>query len=416
MKNHIFISYRRDGGEIMAHTLHDKLTARGFQVFYDIESLKSGTFNTKLYEEIEACTDFILILPKNGLDNCRYEEDWVRREIAHALKHKKNIVSVFLRDFAFPMELPDEIHDIKYIQGVDFGTMDFFESKVDRIVEMLYSKPVYTNVRTSVGMQTNKIAVYGTNGDETEVPSDIRRFNSINMEEYENVCFSLDTTDGVGSLVEYTMVITDHEGTPIFDTKGLISQNEKNSGNNCVIIWKIKEEGYPLVAPGKYRVTIAIEQAEQCFAGFEITVALPKEENDKNKEGWFRALFKSRKRVTSVESHLSYPRGARLASLYVAVYLLFLTLGCDIIRYCENSMMVVAFLLLLCTVICFVRLFRYSQKYVFKNIFLNLAVLLIPYLTVPYLVVLIISAVKCNKICKKPRAIEKKIKEIFQKK
>ena len=59
MKNHIFISYRRDGGEIMAHTLHDKLTARGFQVFYDIESLKSGTFNTKLYEEIEACTDFI---------------------------------------------------------------------------------------------------------------------------------------------------------------------------------------------------------------------------------------------------------------------------------------------------------------------------------------------------------------------
>ena len=109
MKNQIFISYRRDGGEVMAHTLNDKLTARGYQVFYDIESLKSGAFDTKLYEEIEACTDFILVLPKNGLDNCRYEADWVRCEIVHALKHKKNIIPLLVNGFTFPSELPSSM-------------------------------------------------------------------------------------------------------------------------------------------------------------------------------------------------------------------------------------------------------------------------------------------------------------------
>ena len=413
MKNQIFISYRRDGGEVMAHTLNDKLTARGFQVFYDIESLKSGAFNTKLYEEIEECTDFILVLPRNGLDNCRFEEDWVRREIAHALKCKKNIVSVFLRDFAFPMEIPDEIRDIKYIQGVDFSTMDFFESKVDRIVEMLYSKPMNAGMRpSSFNTQTNKIVVYGVNGNETDIPSDIRRFNSINMEKYENVCFCIDTNGGGGSLVEYTMVITNHEGTPVYNTKGLISQNENNGGNNCVIIWKIKEGGYPLVSPGKYGVTIAIEQSAQCFAGFEITVAIPEEENAE--KGRLKSLFKSRKRATDVETHLSYPRGARLALLYVALYLIFLSIGVKVFEYNEQGMMIFAYLLLAGTAFCFVKLFRYSIKYVFKSIVIALAILLIPYLAVPYGFVLIFNAIKCKKICKNYKIIEKNIKEIFK--
>lgn len=133
----IFISYRREGGEIMAQLLHDRLKQKGFTVFYDIESLRSGPFNEKLYKEIEQCTDFLLVLPSNGLDRCVYAEDWVRKEIAYALKCNKNVVPVMLRGFSFPSKLPKEIEQIRWQNGISFETMDCFNAKIDKLIEML---------------------------------------------------------------------------------------------------------------------------------------------------------------------------------------------------------------------------------------------------------------------------------------
>ena len=47
-KYDIFISYRRDGGQETARILRDSLAERGYRVFFDVESLRSGAFNTKL--------------------------------------------------------------------------------------------------------------------------------------------------------------------------------------------------------------------------------------------------------------------------------------------------------------------------------------------------------------------------------
>ena len=60
MKYDVFISYRRDGGEVTARILRDSLTERGYNVFFDVESLRSGAFNTKLYSVIDECKDFTL--------------------------------------------------------------------------------------------------------------------------------------------------------------------------------------------------------------------------------------------------------------------------------------------------------------------------------------------------------------------
>ena len=81
----IFISYRRDGGESTAKILRDKLTELGYSVFFDVESLRSGDFNTKLYSVIEECSDFLLVLSPGALDRCRTVDDWERRAIDHAL-------------------------------------------------------------------------------------------------------------------------------------------------------------------------------------------------------------------------------------------------------------------------------------------------------------------------------------------
>ena len=135
--NFTFISYRRDGAEAMAQLVYDRLVSRGITVFYDIESLKSGTFNNKIYDEIDRCDNFVLILPKNGLDRCQSEGDWVRNEISYALAKKKNIIPMMMRGFEFPDDMPDDIKAVKLYQGVNIENMDFFDAKIDKLIGMM---------------------------------------------------------------------------------------------------------------------------------------------------------------------------------------------------------------------------------------------------------------------------------------
>ena len=75
MKNQtdIFISYRRDGGDMAAMYIYQALKDRGYDVFYDVEVLRSGKFNEALREYIGSCKDFILVLSPHALDRCEDE-------------------------------------------------------------------------------------------------------------------------------------------------------------------------------------------------------------------------------------------------------------------------------------------------------------------------------------------------------
>lgn len=147
----VFISYRRDGGEYLAGRISDKLRERGFKVFYDVESMRSGTFNTQLLEAIDVCEDFLLVLPPNGLDRCIDEEDWVRKEIVHALKCKKNIIPIMMRDFEFPENLPKEIEIVKNYEGVRAAS-DYFDAVIDRIQSLLVSTAGLKNQKSQINV------------------------------------------------------------------------------------------------------------------------------------------------------------------------------------------------------------------------------------------------------------------------
>ena len=138
----IFISYRRKGGEVLAQLINENLIKKKYSVFYDIESLSSELFDERLFAEIESCTDFILILPEGALDrSIEDEDDWVRREIRHAIKHEKHIIPIFMRGFEFPNNLPEDIQDVRRYNGIQFQTMDLFEAKIYRLCGYLQSKP-----------------------------------------------------------------------------------------------------------------------------------------------------------------------------------------------------------------------------------------------------------------------------------
>lgn len=136
MNYQIFISYRREGGDVLAGRLHERFTRMGYRVFYDIESLRSGDFNTKLLEVIEECEDVLLVLPPGGLDRCVNKDDWVRQEIAHALKCGKNIVPVMMRNFEFPENLPEDIAAVRNKNGIS-ANMEFFDAVIEKIASTL---------------------------------------------------------------------------------------------------------------------------------------------------------------------------------------------------------------------------------------------------------------------------------------
>ncbi len=132
----VFISYRRDGGEDLAGRISDKLKLMGYQVFYDIESMRSGTFDTQILRAIEQCQDVLLILPPHSLDRCQDEKDWVRQEIEHAIACKKNIIPIMVRDFVFPAVLPPSIDAIRYYEGVPASTK-YFDAFLQQVVSLM---------------------------------------------------------------------------------------------------------------------------------------------------------------------------------------------------------------------------------------------------------------------------------------
>ena len=138
----VFISYRRDGGDMAAMYFYQALKERGYNVFYDLEVLRAGKFNEALFSSIQSCKDFVLILSPHALDRCNDPNDWVRKEIAEALRTKKNIVPVMLKGFEFPKQLPVDIEDVRYQNGLTCTTEYFVES-INRLCgKYLNSKPV----------------------------------------------------------------------------------------------------------------------------------------------------------------------------------------------------------------------------------------------------------------------------------
>lgn len=146
----IFISYRRRGGDAAAYLLYEKLTNLGYKVFYDIESLHNGRFDSKIFESIDRCHDVLVVLSPDALDRCANEGDWVREEIAYSIKNGKNIIPLFMEGFDWPSNMPEDIINLKNYNGIPL-TFRFFDGVMDKIIENLDQRPLTTRVSDPEG-------------------------------------------------------------------------------------------------------------------------------------------------------------------------------------------------------------------------------------------------------------------------
>lgn len=138
MDYQIFVSYRRDGSEALACLISERLKQGGFKTFYDVDSLRSGKFNEEIFNVIDSCSDVLVVLPQNGLDRCKNQDDWVRKEIAYSIKKNKNIIPIMMRNFEFPEELPAEINELRNFNGIS-ANMEYFDAAFSKLLSMVSS-------------------------------------------------------------------------------------------------------------------------------------------------------------------------------------------------------------------------------------------------------------------------------------
>jgi hypothetical protein len=135
-KTDVFISYRRDGGSAEARLIRSALGERGLNTFLDVTSLTHGMFDETLLTRIAEARIFLLVLSPHALDRCVEEQDWLRREIAHALQTGRVIVPVMLPGFEFPDELPAEIKALPRHQAVPYSHT-LFDATVSKLLDAI---------------------------------------------------------------------------------------------------------------------------------------------------------------------------------------------------------------------------------------------------------------------------------------
>jgi tetratricopeptide (TPR) repeat protein len=99
--NDVFISYRREVGGILALALLQQLEAKGINVFYDLDSIRAGQFDTLILRQIAARPYFLLVLTPGTLERCVEADDWLRREIEQAVATSRVIIPAHTPGFDF---------------------------------------------------------------------------------------------------------------------------------------------------------------------------------------------------------------------------------------------------------------------------------------------------------------------------
>jgi len=234
MRNYdVFISYRREGGYDTAKHLNDLLLRDGYSVSFDIDTLRNGDFDEQLYQRIDECKDFIVIIDPHAFDRSLDplmdpKHDWLRCELAYALKKNKNIIPVFLSGVnGVPDNLPEDIISITQKNGPEYNRYyfnDFYKTlKARFLVSRSRRKDVMIASVVSVILLLVGSLLYITfagKANKTEEP--IPMIDSVEVQSQtssENVSMVQDTTSVDNKNYSFKGTIGNNRISMYLDTK-----------------------------------------------------------------------------------------------------------------------------------------------------------------------------------------------------
>lgn len=136
----VFISYRRRTWAF-AHRLADSLRQKIVgDVFIDVDSIDESDFEQSILRHIQQCDVFLLIVSPETFDPDRIyrERDWVRREVAEALRLELPIVLALVEGIRLPAleDLPSDIREVRSKHGIEFYPR-YFDAGIEELAEFI---------------------------------------------------------------------------------------------------------------------------------------------------------------------------------------------------------------------------------------------------------------------------------------
>ncbi len=145
----IFISYRREDSGAAAGRLYDRLREHFGRdnVFMDIDAIEPGLNFIEVIERTVASCDVLIALigrqwltstDAAGQRRLDDPEDFVRREIATALRRNIRVIPALVQDTSMPRaaNLPDDLQPLTRRNAVELRDM-YFHRDVDQLIEVL---------------------------------------------------------------------------------------------------------------------------------------------------------------------------------------------------------------------------------------------------------------------------------------
>ena len=179
----IFISYKREGGIDIAARVRDYFTQKGYEVFYDINSMQIGNFEDQIEKSIQSCDYFILIVTSGALESV-----WVQKEIRTELqKENPHIIPVMMPDFVSPSNLPEDISKVLSFHGITYSAV-LFDQVMDKLYELMSEsglsyKTILDEILNLLGQTIDLMEVLYVNDGKI-----LERFNKMS-ELYEKLAF-----------------------------------------------------------------------------------------------------------------------------------------------------------------------------------------------------------------------------------
>lgn len=155
IQGRIFISYRRDDSAGYARLIYDRLNARFPQrVFMDVTGIEAGADFVEVIEQVVgSCVTLTpLIGPQwlatGGRRRLDDPNDFVRLEIAAALKRNIRVIPVLLRGATMPAaeELPPDLAPLARRQAIEISDANF-DQDIERLIRALESELSETEPR-----------------------------------------------------------------------------------------------------------------------------------------------------------------------------------------------------------------------------------------------------------------------------
>lgn len=126
MSGSVFISYRRGDANGYAGRLYDRLRGRlPRRTFMDAGEIAPGAdFDVTISNALASCKVLIAMIARDwAADRLKNPDDYVRREIAAALRRRIRVVPVLIHGAAMPSEseLPEDLKPLAHRQALEMG-------------------------------------------------------------------------------------------------------------------------------------------------------------------------------------------------------------------------------------------------------------------------------------------------------